>query len=373
MSYVMGMETNKLKDFSVQIDNIRLTQSQIVSFKMQYSIDRLRTNAILTFRDETALVQDIPIRGGNTVKALMTDFDGNKSEEEFIVISVSYSRDKNGSLVTVLELLDVLSINALKLYPQKSFLLANMTSIIDNDKTLKPFLNKKIKDFSNQEYKHNNFVIPLNKSFNAVIEYLVKNNNYLFFQTRTHYKIKSYKELFKQSPSESKYYFRTDNQHYRRNILEYNVTMGDTIDTIILQPDIRSHSYNIMNKGYNFIEMDKNKIIDTYYSEYNKPDYSNNANTGRKFQYRSHDTINNFVNYIYSNNSSDNIIVEMLVPGQFSTNVGDIVELDLISTKDETSPEPNINGKFLVKEIIDIIQVPEYLQKIILIRPNYFE
>jgi hypothetical protein len=63
--------------------------------------------------------------------------------------------------------------------------------------------------------------------------------------------------------------------------------------------------------------------------------------------------------------------LEVLVPGKFDNNVGDIVDVDLINFFTKVEPEKNVSGSWLVDEIIDVIQPPDFLQRIVLVRGKF--
>lgn len=374
MGYVLGKESNQLKDFSVKVAGVKITNSQVNLFKMKWNIETFRVEGILSFLDITSIVENAPIRGGEEVEALMTDFDGNISKQILTIVAVSYSRSQAGDPITTLELLDPVTMKMLQMYKEMSWDKVDMVEMISHSETIGKILETKTKDFTKNLPKHTNFVMPLNVSFNVVAAWLAKNANVVWTQSRTSFIIKPWKELFSDKPTGDKFMYKTNNQSYRRNVFEFNVKHGKLLEATVLQPSGKVASFDIGNKH-------SKHTTETFAGAISKlgqgPKHgmTNDSQTATedKYFYKSDYHVKETTEQQWSKNAYKDVQVEILVPGQFSTNIGDTVEIDMVNWKNQSLPESNINGLWLVTEIIDIVQVPDFAQRITLSRSKYFK
>jgi len=367
--YTKGKDTNKLKNFNITIDGTKLTNAQIQQFSLKWNIHYFKIVGEIVFTDSTDLVEELPIRGGNKINISLTDFDDESMNQNMIVCGVKYQRTQNNEYITTLQMIDPVTEKAMSLFPEMSWSETDMKTVIDHDETLKPFLKNKEKQFTAPDNKHENFVIPLNVSFNKVCHWLAENNNMMFFQNREKYFIEKLSKLFGESPKGDKFVYKAKNESYRRNIYDLNTKYADMLSAYALEPNTTTFSYDIENKHPQTKEEDYKGIIDKIGSTGNTPhDFSTN---GSKYLYMNNAVMNDRTEYIFSKNALNNIHLEILVPGKFKNNIGDIVELDLANFFTGTEPEKNLSGNWLITEIVDILIVPEFIQRITLSRSKF--
>jgi hypothetical protein len=371
MGYVKGNQTNHLKNFSVTIDGIKLNQSQIYQLKIKWSMTDFMIQGFLSFIDETSLVEEIPIRGGNIVMLEMTDADDELLKQKMEVVNITYQRAKSkDSYIVNLELIDIPSMKALGTYKEMSWEKVDMIEMIDHPETLKPFLTDKEKDFGPPPPKHENFVMPLDRSFYKVTEWLKNNNNMLFFQDRKKYYIQPISYFNAKGPLDSDpYIYKPHNQNYRKSIYELETDYGNKITAHALQPKGKNNSMDIFEKHIKYEEEDYQGIISKVGSKGSTPnDY---GDTDVKHFYSSDYHIKERTEFMYAKNGFQDLTLEILVPGRFKTNAGEIVKVDLINMFSLREPEKNISGMWLVKEIVDYIQVPDFVQKLVLVKSKF--
>lgn len=369
MAYVKGGQSNTLKDFSVDIDGVKLTQSQVLNIKVKWSIRDLKIIGQLTFVDETDMVEETPIRGGNVVTLSMTDFDDEVSKQTMTVVGVEYTRGQNQAYIVNLDLLDPTSVAALGMYKEMSWAKVGMDEIINHDETLKPLMADKKTDFGSPKNKHEFFVMPMDRSFYKVCDWLKHNNNMLFFQNRESYFLKFYKDLFGGSKKGDKYIYKPNNERYRRTIYELHSKFGNLVEANTLQPKGKVYSLDIFKKEPQETKEDYQGIINKIKSK-GKTAHEF-GDTGDKHYYSTEFHVEEITEFMYAKNSYKDVRMEILVPGQFATNVGDIIEVDLVNFFTGKEPEKNLNGEWLVEEIVDVIQPPDFVQRITLVRAKF--
>jgi len=369
MSYELGLQSNQLKDFSVTIDGTKLTNSQVVTIRMKWTIDNFKIIGEVMFKDLSNIVENLPIRGNNTVVMAMTDFDDVVSSQSFKVTDVSYSRLQSGEPLTILKLVDPITLTAMQMFNEMSWASEHMINIIDHVETLKPSLSGKKKDFCPPPPPHKNFCMPLHVPFNVVTHWLARNNNVMWYQTRKDFVIQPIKELFGRGKKGKKFRYKTPNNLYRRKIYEYNSNFGRLIEANAFQATGKVASFDPGNKHSKWTSNDfkgaLGKLSSTGTTDLDLP------GTGNKHFYKTDYHIKENVDFMWGKNSYKGVSLEMLVPGQFETNVGDIVELDLVNYNKPTEPEANINGKWLISEIVDLITPPDFVQRITLVRAKF--
>ena len=373
MGIKKGNQSNILKNFSVTIDGTKLTNGQINELYIKWNVEDFKITGSMSFTDLTGLVEELPIRGGNTVVMAMTDFDDVVSKQKFKVTSVSTTRTVQHPSVT-LTLLDPITLAAIQMYNEMSWHSATMLDIIDHPETLKPLLTGKKKDFCPPPPPHKNFVMPLHVSFNVVMHWLAKNADVMFYQNRDSFVIQPLKKLFKRGKKGDKFILKTTNQQYRRNIYEYNLNMGKELLSSALQPTGKVASFNPSNKHSKHTKESfssaRSKLGETA-SFGLTPDKQ--ANTGAKYFYKSDYHVEKTSSHQWMKHAYQDVQLEILVPGQFGTNIGDIVKVEMDNWRLQSTPEKNMTGLWFITEIIDVITPPEFVQRIVLSRSKYFK
>jgi len=369
MSYFLGQQANALKNFDITIDGIKLTISQIKSVKIKWNINNFKISGEIIYSDIGNIIENLPIRGENEVILSMKDFDDKISTQIMKVIDVEYTMSSSGIPTVKLVLLDPISIAAIQMYNEMSWKKESADKIIDHEETLKPLLVGKNKDFGSPNEKHENFVIPLNVSFNVVAHWLARHNNMMFFQNRTDFIFQPLNKLFSKGKKGDKFRYKTVNTAYRRRIYEYNVNMGKLLETNLFQPDAKVASFDIGNKHSKWTNETFKDALEEVSSK-GSIDPKLTSTTNKHF-YKSDYLIKDVVDFMWQKNSYRGLELEILVPGQFDTNIGDIVELDIVNYNKHTQPEANINGEWLIQEIVDVIRPPDFLQRITLARNKF--
>jgi len=369
MGYVLGIEDNQLKDFSLTIDGVKLSNAQIISLKVKWSIENFKIVGTLLFRDISSLVENLPIRGDNKFVMALTDSEGNVSKQEFRVIKVSYTKSNENQLLTSLELLDPITIATTQMYNEMSWKKEDMVGIIDHDETMKPLLVGKKKNFGKPAEKHENFVMPLHVPFNVVSHWLAKNNNMMWFQTREEFVIQPLKKLFSKSNSKDKFMLKTPNTSYKRRVFEFSSNFGNLIEANTFQATGKVASFDPSNKHAKWTDNDFKKALGELGSKGSKD--LKLPGTGNKHFYKTDYHIKDNVKMMWGKNAFKSVTLEMIVPGQFSTNIGEIVELDFVNSVKITEPEANINGEWLIIECVDIITPTDFIQRLTLARAKF--
>lgn len=369
MSYEIGLQSNQLKNFSVKIDGTALTNSQVKSIKMKWNMENFKIIGEVVFEDFSNMVENLPIRGNNKVEMAMTDFDDSVSKQEFKVTDVQYTRLKKGHPGIKLLLVDPITLTATQMYNEMSWKKADMIGIIDHDETLKPSLSGKKKDFFSPKEKHENFVMPLHVPFNVVMHWLARNNNTMIFQNREAFIIQPLKELFSRGKKGDKFRYKTENMLYRRRIYEYKAHYGKLVEANVFQTNGKVASFSPVSKHAKWEENDFKKALGAI-STTGKTD-QDLPNTGNKHFYKTDYHIKELTEFMWQKNAYKGLELEILVPGKFDTNIGDIVELDLVNFNKDSEPEHNINGEWIITEIVDMITPPDFIQKITLARGKF--
>jgi len=369
MGYELGLESNQLKDFSVKIGGILITNTQIRSMKMKWNINNFKVIGEIIFNDFTNLVENLPIRGNEDVEMAMTDFDEDVSKQKFKVTDVQYTRVQSGQPVVKLLIMDVLTIEAMQMFNEMSWKKADMIEIIDHDETLKPYMKDKKKDFVSGLSKHKNFVMPLHVPFNVVTHWLARNNNVMWYQTREKYVIQPLKKIFNKSKKGDKFRYKTPNAAYRRKIYEYKANFGKVLEGNAFLPNGKVASFDVTKKDPKWEKADFKDALSKISSKGLKD--AKIPGTGDKHFYKCDYNIKEATEFMWGKNVYKSLELEVLVPGKFNTNIGDIVELDLVNYNKNTEPESNLNGEWMIMEITDIFTPPDYIMRLVLVRARF--
>lgn len=369
MGYELGQQSNQLKSFDLTIDGTKITNSQLLNLTLNWNINNFKVVGELMFRDMSNLVEHMPIRGNNTVAVAMTDYDDEVSKQEFKVTDVQYSRVDSGEPVVKLLLCDPITLSAMQMYNEMSWDKADMIEIIDHPETLKPLLTGKKKDFCPPLPKHKNFCMPLHVPFSNVYQWLARNNNVFFYQTRKDFVIQPIKKLFSRGKKGDKFYYKAPNNFYRRKIYESVSHFGKVIEANAFQPNAKIASFVPGSKHAKWEKNDFKKALGDISSK-GKTD-ADLPGTTDKHYYKSDYHIKEVVDYMWQKNAYQDLELEILVPGQFATNIGDIVELDIVNYTETTEPEYNINGEWLIVEITDKILGTDFIQTLRLTRAKF--
>lgn len=368
MAYELGLQSNQLKNFSVSVGGVNLSQSQVIEIKTKWHIENFKIIGYIALKDLGNLVEQLPIRADTEIIMAMTDFDEVVSKQKVKVVDIGYSRSQSGEASVVLKFVDPITVEATRLYPEISWTEAHLGEIIDSEYTLQPYFDYKSTDFYSDLPKFKNFVVPLNVPFNVSMHWCAKNSNVFLYQTREEIVIKPIKELFEGEVKGDKFYYKSINNSYRRKIYELKTNYGKMVEINALQPTGKVASFS-SNKTVGYIEESYadsvDKISSTGKVAQEMPE------TGYRHYYKSKTNIEESTEFQWSKNSYKSLTVEMIVPGQFGTNIGDIVELDLVNYSDTKQPETNISGRWVIIEIIDIIRTPDFVQRMILARAKF--
>jgi len=367
--YTIGLASNQLKDFSVKIDGTKLTNGQVNSIQMRWTLDSMNVVGSMVFRDMSDMVTRLPIRGDNKIVMSMTDFDGGVSKQEFIVVDVTQTRIQSGEPAVMLKFVDPISMEAIRMYNGMSWKKAKMSDIIDHQETLKSALSGKQTDFTSDLTEYENFVMHLGVSFNVIIHWMAKKDNVVVFQTRDNFCIKTYKDLFGGSKTGNKFIYKSPNSTYRSRIYAYETIFGKSLATNIFQPKGKVVSFDPKKKA-------PEEVTETNSGSQGKLSSTGNTagsikDTGEKLYYRSTTHNKSATEQMWSRNSHKDLQINILVPGKFETNVGDIVELDLVSYGMSMLPEINISGNWLITKVVDNIVPPDFVQRLTLSRAKY--
>jgi hypothetical protein len=121
MGYELGLQSNQLKDFSVKVSGIMLSNTQILGIKMKWNINNFKVIGEIVFDDMSNLVENLPIRGAEEVEMAMTDFDDAVSKQKFKVTDVQYTRIQSGKPIVKLLIMDILTIEAMQMFNEMSW------------------------------------------------------------------------------------------------------------------------------------------------------------------------------------------------------------------------------------------------------------
>jgi len=369
MGYIFGVQSNQYKSLNITIDGVEIDSSQILSLTIDWNMDSFKIIGGLMISDKTSLVESIPIRGNNIVNINITDFDNINFNQEFIVIDISYTRDVTDGHIAILSLIDPITISATQMFNGMSWKKASIIDIIDHSETLKPLLKKKKKDFFSPKEKSENFVIPLNVSFNVILHWLSEQNNVFIFQNRKNFIIQPLKELFSRNKKGDKFYYKTPNAAYRNRVYEYHVSYGSLIERNLVRPNADISSFSAENKGKENISIDANKAGLEIKSK--GKTIEKLPGTGNKQFYRADNHSKSASDNLWQKSAYKSISLQILCAGKFDNNIGDIIEIDLKKDKDETKPEQNLNGEWLIQNIKDIFTNNEFVQKMVLVRNKF--
>ena len=369
MGYELGLQSNQLKDFSVSIDGTKLTNTQILSIKIKWNMNNFKIIGEVSFDDFSNLVENLPIRGDEEIVMAMTDFDDAVSKQKFKITDVQYTRVQSGKPVVKLLIMDVVTVKAMQMYNEMSWKKADMIEIIDHDETLKPSLTGKKKNFASGLPKHKNFVMPLHVPFNVVTHWLARNNNMMWYQTREDFVIQPLKKIFGESKKGDKFRYQTPNASYRRKIYEYKANFGKVVESNAFLPNGKVASFDVTKKDPKWEKADFKGALDKISSKGAKD--AKLPGTGDKHFYRTDYNIKESTEFMWGKNVYKTLELEILVPGKFDTNIGDIVELDLVNYTKNTEPESNLNGEWMIMEITDFITPPDYVMRLVLVRAKF--
>jgi hypothetical protein len=367
--YELGAQANQLKDFSVTIDGVKLTSAQVTSIKMRWEISSFNVVGSIVFRDLSNLLEGLPIRGDNTIVMAMTDFDDVVSKQSFTVVDVGQIRTKSGDPAVILKFIDPISLTAIRMFNPMSWKSENIQGIIDHPETLKPSLTGKKKDFCPPPPNYENFVMHLGVSFNVTMHWLAKKDNVLWFQSREAFIMQPFKELYGRSKKGDKFRYKTPNNAYRRRIYSYDVIFGKVLDVNRTQPTGKVTSFDSYSKAPVIASESNSGSQSKLSSTGNTP--QSVTPTGERHYYKSITHVSSYTEHMWSKNSHKDVELVILVPGQFATNIGDIVELDVVNYNRTEEPEYNINGEWLVTRIVDNITPPDFFQRITLSRAKF--
>jgi hypothetical protein len=367
--YQVGLKSNQLKSLNVTIDGIALTQSQILGIKIKYSITGFKITGELTFQDFSNLVENLPIRANNTVVFNAEDTDGNKNTETLKVIEVKYSKSDNGTPVLLLSLMDNESLSAIKSYFIKSYKEVTCDKII-KENLEKVLVSKKI-DFTETQYKYSNFVVPSHVNFNILMHHLAKTNNMFLYQDREHYHLKDFSDLLGQKSEDKPFMYKTPNSNYRRRIYQYSVHNANMYNKLVYQPVTEFKSFSTNEKIPVTTKVEPKVILDKINAKSTAGTVANELpESDTKQYYRTSTAIDTLAENSLAKNIYQDISIEILVPGDFTNNVGKIVTLDLVNNTEHTEPDANLSGEWLIQEIVDIM-TPDFIQRITLVRSKY--
>lgn len=372
MSHTLGVPTSSLNSFNVTIGGNKITLAQVMELTILWDIRGLAVKGTIAINDYTSFTEQKAIRGGEVVVMDMEDNDGNPCKEELIVINVSHTRNVGGDYIVLLDLLDPLSVGAIQLYPEKSWESENMVNIIDDSDTLGPLLDTKSKNFGAPPINHENFVVPLNMSFNVVIGWLMKYNNMMFFQNRDEYIMKTPADVVSDSDLGATFLYKPNNMHNSYAVSEYTAKYGNMVQSDLLQPMTKTASFDILDKQAKFTEEDYESQIDKiggFGSEAHNFGVGENPRHAYKSDYHVIEQVDNQ----YQRNGFFEEEMIIMVQGRFEHQIGQEVEIDFVSKYDETSPDKNISGSWIISEITDIVIPPDFVQRITLSRTKFAE
>ena len=323
---VKGNESNHIKAFNCDIDGVKIILSQVHSLKLKWSISDIKVTGELIFHDETSMVEEVPIRGGSTFTMSITDYDDVVMTHVMEVTKVDYTRAQNNKYINKLMLLDKVTIAALGKNPELSWAMTTQNEVIEA--VIGGDLVGKGKDFEASPTIEEFFCIPKDRSFYKVLTYFRENNAQLFFQTRDNYKIKTFASLLGQGATGDKFVHTPNNKAYRRSVYEMNTKFGDKVKSLVYAPNINTKNYDKVTKE-TLPEMTDSATIPDQLSS---PGATKSDHGYKDFREDSK-TKNSMVRneYHYKKNSYDDIKLEVLVPGKFENNVGDVVPLDLVN------------------------------------------
>lgn len=366
MGYIKGNQSNILNDFKIKIEGRDITQSQLISLTIKWSMEDMKVLGNMVFIDETSLVERIPIRGGNKVKIELEDSEGKSMSQEMDIVSVSYTRAQSQSNVVTLMLMDSTSTTALNSFKGIGWSNVNMEGIVNS--LITPLAKNKTPSFGIPTEPLKDFIIPLNMSLYKLTTWLKDNLNLFVFQTRDSLVTKSLGEIFDKSSDTEEYVYKPNNQGYRRAIYEYSTNYGNKVEENSLQGDSKMFSFDPLNKGLKETSQSFSNVVDNF----SKGLPAIKApSIGSKYYYMSDQIVKKASESLIAKNAYKNVKLELLVAGRFSVNVGDNIKVNLASLITEKDPEPNISGDWLVSEITDIINPPDFIQRMVLTRANF--
>ncbi len=370
MSCQPGLESNQLKSFSLTIDGKVITYSQVISIKMKWSMETSKVVGQLIFRDFTGLIESIPIRGNNEIVMSMTDFEDEKHDYKFKVSNVTSSKMESGHLAVSLSFIDSMTVSAMNMYKSMSWSEASVTDVVNHDETLKPLMKDKEIDFASDSPKISNFVMPMHVSFNVTMNWLAKKTNVMIFQTRKKMVMQPVKELFKREQT-SKFVYKASNQNYRRKIYEYESRFGDMLKASTSMAKGKVSSLDPNKKKSDDVEQSPSATEeDTGKTGKTTKEYETD---GERHYYKSTTLSDTAGKQMWEKNAYKSLQLDILVPGAFATNIGDIVEIDFVNIQEQSEPEKNLSGLWIVNEVVDNIIPPDYIQRLTLVRAKYAE
>jgi len=350
--YKRGIESNIFKEFKITIDGIELTQGQIISLKINWDMEHMKVMGELVMLDPSDLVEENPLRGNNLIIMNIIDYDDVLFFHKFKVVKVRYKRTQEGDYSVVLEFLDLITLEHIKTHRPKSWASINIRDIIEDNEVTSGHMNEKRHIYTPKKlFAYKNFIIPTNNNLNSVLKWLANDNNLYFFQSRDTIYLEYLAFFLARPPKKAPYIYKTNNIYYRENVYEFEANQGDILNKSIYQAN---SNLNSIAKGKNIIT---SKLV--------------NSDTLGSKEYYIPTKNKAYIDYIIKINRYKNNKLEILVPGQFSNNIGDRVIIDFVNLFRSVGPEKNLNGYWLIKEIVDLFLIPDYVQKLTLVRSKY--
>lgn len=354
---------NKLKEYTVLINDIELVKEMITTVELSYKNSTPVIYGNLIIDDLFDMNQQVDWLTA-IITISYTDLFDVKIDKKFRVIQINEFKHNLNKKGFDLRIQDAFSYKL-----ERSFLSKGFNGKITT--ALKSYITELgLSDYVleiTDTVESTSFIVPKNVNNLDFFINALKKEGYTFYQTKDAICVKSLAELSFSNLEEEVDEFtdETDNQYYMNKIIDF--TIIDT-DKLNVKPKIRSFAYNPTTKT-----IEKNIVNDaTLYALNDNPDNVLD-NDGYMDYYQQHLNFNDhalrFKDSILQQNK-----IEMVVYGYAKNSVNKIYNLflrgNMSTTESQTSGDVTNNGRYVATKVIHKIVGDSLIQKIFLSRAD---
>lgn len=354
---------------SLKINNKEMNPTNIISFDILFSIDKVYYEGRLVYDDRNQYLETIPIQSDSIVEFSITDLYNEIYTYKFNIIKIDSVAGEQLNKGLILTLMDTAGFELMATYPEKGFTKTTISDIVKDPEILGDLMKEHNVSINtgNIDIKFDSFIFPLSKPLINGLNYLKRKSNAYVFRTRNSLEVNTLKEMISAEPKIQELFMNnTNNFKYRYKVWEYNIKKADSSKGKLAMTDYKVYSYNIMDKT--------NKPFDLTYEDsikYLNEDAKNiqtYTSKGNKIYYKPYQNYQAELSNLYETSARELMNLKIIVLGESKLNVGDNIKIRL--TGDVNNMEYNVeaSGKWLIKKIKDNYTFKHFYQEIELIK-----
>lgn len=387
-SRMFGPHT-KLQTVKVYINDVQLSEEDVVSYEIEYEFDKPYVKGLLSFKDSYDYSKQAKFSDKSIVKIYAVDFFGEAYIRTFVITAISHEEFNNRFKKYNIEFIDEIYYSLKNTYLSKGFRKDSIAAFkeyldeletVDGTPVSQYLSDKNINLEVSESIEKNPFVVPQDRSILDFFQYKFRREGLRFYQNKNTVFVTGVQpnsvDTIQVNGENVLYSDSTANDTYAFKIYDFVNTYNKNLELNEKKPIQKHMKYDITKKNIDETTVNLEDTYDTL--NMNSRDMSTLQHTyGEKYIFEE-DIFEEKQMLEVQDTYLKNNKFEIVVPGNFKYNdIGKLVEVRLkgnvMYSETDLTGDVFHSGLYFVNKITDKVIGDKMIQKLSLLRVDFQE